>query len=169
MLGKKKKSIVGLDIGSSALKAVELKQTRNGFELVHIAHQNLQSDTIVDGHIIDLNHVSDTISRVWNDQHIKTDQVATSLSGHAVIVKKILLPSMPEEELDEQIHWEAEQYIPFENASAGQQATTLLHVLLRQHGPPLIIDQPEDDLDNEVVLQVALHGPDQARWVPQAE
>ena len=59
MLGKKKKSVVGLDIGSSALKAVELKLTRNGFELVHIAHQNLQSDTIVDGHIIDLNHVSD--------------------------------------------------------------------------------------------------------------
>jgi type IV pilus assembly protein PilM len=114
MLGKKNKSIVGLDIGSSALKAVELKPARNGFELVHIAHQNLQSDTIVDGHIIDLNHVSDSINRVWSDQNIKTHQVATSLSGHAVIVKKILLPQMSGEELDEQIHWEAEQYIPFD-------------------------------------------------------
>jgi type IV pilus assembly protein PilM len=114
MLGKKKKSIVGLDIGSSALKAVELKPARNGFELVHIAHQNLQSDTIVDGHIIDLNHVSDSINRIWSDQSIKTSQVATSLSGHAVIVKKILLPQMSGEELDEQIHWEAEQYIPFD-------------------------------------------------------
>ena len=114
MLGTKKRSVVGLDIGSSALKAVELKLTRNGYELVHIAHQNLQSDTIVDGHIIDLNHVSDSINRVWNEQNIKTSQVATSLSGHAVIVKKIMLPSMPEEELDEQIHWEAEQYIPFD-------------------------------------------------------
>jgi len=47
-----------------------------------------------------------------------------------------------------------DQYIPFENASAGQQATALLHVLLNQQGPPLIIDQPEDDLDNEVVLSV---------------
>src|SRR4030095_1030070 len=114
MLGKKKKSVVGLDIGSSALKAVELKVSRSGFELLHIAHQNLQSDTIVDGHIIDLNHVSDSISRIWNEQNIKTDQVATSLSGHAVIVKKILLPQMSSEELDEQIHWEAEQYIPFD-------------------------------------------------------
>jgi len=114
MLGKKKKSIVGLDIGSSALKAVELKPARNGFELVHIAHQNLQSDTIVDGHIIDLNHVSDSINRIWSDQNIKTNQIATSLSGHAVIVKKILLPQMSGEELDEQIHWEAEQYIPFD-------------------------------------------------------
>src|SRR5215210_3868031 len=114
MFAKKKKSIVGLDIGSTALKAVELKPTRNGFDLVHIAHQNLQSDTIVDGHIIDLNHVSDSINRVWTDQNIKTTQVATSLSGHAVIVKKILLPTMSGEELDEQIHWEAEQYIPFD-------------------------------------------------------
>ncbi|HET9529266.1 MAG TPA: type IV pilus assembly protein PilM [Blastocatellia bacterium] len=114
MLGKKKKSIVGLDIGSSALKAVELKPVRGGFELLHIAHQNLQSDTIVDGHIIDLNHVSDCINRIWNDQTIRTHQVATSLSGHAVIVKKITLLAMSEEELDEQIHWEAEQYIPFD-------------------------------------------------------
>jgi type IV pilus assembly protein PilM len=114
MLGKKKRSIVGLDIGSSALKAVELRPARNGFELVHIAHLNLQSDTIVDGHIIDLNHVSDCISRIWNEQNIKTNQVATSLSGHAVIVKKITLPAVSEEELDEQIHWEAEQYIPFD-------------------------------------------------------
>jgi type III restriction enzyme len=48
-----------------------------------------------------------------------------------------------------------DQYIPFENASAGQQATALLQVLLRQPGPPLIIDQPEDDLDSEIVLAVA--------------
>jgi chromosome segregation protein len=48
-----------------------------------------------------------------------------------------------------------DQYIPFENASAGQQATALLQVLLRQPGPPLIIDQPEDDLDSEIILAVA--------------
>src|SRR3982750_2985179 len=114
MFGSKKKSIVGLDIGSSALKAVELRPARNGFEPGHIAHQNLQSDTIVDVPIMDLNHVSDSINRIWSDSSIKTNQVATSLSGHAVIVKKILLPQMSSEELDEQIHWEAEQYIPFD-------------------------------------------------------
>jgi type IV pilus assembly protein PilM len=114
LFGQKKKSVVGLDIGSSALKAVELKPVRGGFELLHVAHQNLQPDIIVDGHIIDLNHVSDCINRVWADHSIKTSQVATSLSGHAVIVKKITLPAMSEEELDEQIHWEAEQYIPFD-------------------------------------------------------
>jgi type IV pilus assembly protein PilM len=114
LFGNKKRSVVGLDIGSSALKAVELKPVRGGFEIVHVAHQNLQTDIIVDGHIIDLNHVSDCINKVWTDNGIKTSQVATSLSGHAVIVKRITLPTMTEEELDEQIHWEAEQYIPFD-------------------------------------------------------
>ena len=47
-----------------------------------------------------------------------------------------------------------EDYIPFENASAGQQATALLKALLNQPGPPLIIDQPEEDLDNPVILEV---------------
>ena len=83
-MAKKRKSIVGLDIGSSAIKAVELKPVRGGFELVHIAHLNLQSDTIVDGHIIDLNHVSDSINRIWTEQAIKTnsklDSMMTSLA-----------------------------------------------------------------------------------------
>jgi type IV pilus assembly protein PilM len=146
MLGKKKKSVVGLDIGSSALKAVELKQTRTGFELVHIAHQNLQSDTIVDGHIIDLNHVSDSISRIWNDQHIKTEQVATSLSGHAVIVKKKLLPEMPEEELDEQIHWEAEQYIPFDINDVNLYHEIISHDAMSQNMDVLLVACKRDKI-----------------------
>jgi type IV pilus assembly protein PilM len=115
MFGKGgKKGFVGLDIGSSAIKAIELRQNRGGFDLVHIGHQILQSDTIVDGHIIDLNHVSDVINRIWVEQQIKTTSIATAISGHSVIVKKILLPQMSTEELDEQIQWEAEQYIPFD-------------------------------------------------------
>ena len=46
------------------------------------------------------------------------------------------------------------EYIPFRNASAGQQATALLKTLLNQDGPPLIIDQPEEDLDNPVILEI---------------
>lgn len=47
-----------------------------------------------------------------------------------------------------------EDFIPFSDASAGQQATALLAVLLAQDGPPLIIDQPEDDLDSQIVIDV---------------
>src|SRR5262249_51633807 len=144
MFANKKKSVVGLDIGSSSLKAVELKPVRGGFEVAHLAHHSLQSDTIVDGHIIDLNHVSDTINRMWMEQGIRTNQVATSISGHAVIVKKITMPAMPDEELFEQIHWEAEQYIPFDindvnlyhevmgRDSAGQSMDVLLVACKRE-------------------------------------
>ena len=45
-------------------------------------------------------------------------------------------------------------YIAFADASAGQQATALLRVLLNQSGPPLVIDQPEEDLDNPVILDI---------------
>lgn len=61
-------------------------------------------------------------------------------------------------ELDDQIIFEyrqrEEDYIRFSDASSGQQATALLRVLLRQAGPPLIIDQPEEDLDNQVILDI---------------
>ncbi|MCS6884222.1 MAG: type IV pilus assembly protein PilM [Acidobacteriota bacterium] len=108
-----KKSVVGLDIGSSAVKAVELKGSRGNYELVSIGHVTLLSDTIVDGHIIDLNHVSDAINRIFQEQGIKTNLVGTSVSGHSVIVKKINMPVMSQEELAEKITWEAEEYIPF--------------------------------------------------------
>lgn len=113
--GKNKKSLVGLDIGSSRVKAVELVRSgKNSFELVNIGQVALMADTIVDGQIIDGNHVSDSINRIFEEQAITTTQVATSISGHAVIVKKISLPPMSAEELREQIQWEAEQHIPFD-------------------------------------------------------
>ena len=46
------------------------------------------------------------------------------------------------------------EYISFEDASAGQQATALVRVLLNQSGPPLVIDQPEEDLDSQVILEI---------------
>jgi type III restriction enzyme len=49
------------------------------------------------------------------------------------------------------------EYIQFADASAGQQATALLWALLSQEGPPLVIDQPEDDLDNQVISKVVEH------------
>ena len=47
-----------------------------------------------------------------------------------------------------------DEYIQFADASAGQQATALLTVLLNQPGAPLIIDQPEDDIDSKMVREI---------------
>jgi len=113
----KKKGLVGLDIGSSAVKAVELSAGGKGgaeFHLVNLGMEPLPPEAIVDGAIMDSGSVIDAIQRLFSSRKIKTTDVATSLSGNAVIVKKISLPQMSQEELAESIHWEAEQYIPFD-------------------------------------------------------
>lgn len=114
MLFRKQKSVVGLDIGSSSVKAVELKATGKTFKVVAFGVEPLPSDAIVDGAIIDGATVADAIRRLFDDHHIKTREVAASLSGNAVIVKKITLPAMTDAELAASITWEAEQYIPFD-------------------------------------------------------
>ncbi len=110
----RQKPLVGLDIGSSTVKAVELHKVKKGYELAYAAMEPLASDTVVDGAIMDALSVSDSISKIFAEQKIKTRHVATSVSGHSVIVKKISLPLMSEEELEESIQWEAEQHIPFD-------------------------------------------------------
>jgi type IV pilus assembly protein PilM len=117
LFGKKKGNVVGLDIGSSAVKVVELKSGGKGgaeFQLVNVGIEPLPPEAIVDGAIMDSGAVIDAVQRLFTGQKIKTAEVATSVSGNAVIVKKISLPQMSPEELAESIHWEAEQYIPFD-------------------------------------------------------
>jgi type IV pilus assembly protein PilM len=111
---RRAKSLVGLDIGSSAVKAVELKPAGKGFKVAAFGSEPVPPDSIVDGAIIDGGAVADAIRRLFTSGAIKTRDVAASLSGNAVIVKKITLPQMSEGELAESIYWEAEQYIPFD-------------------------------------------------------
>jgi type IV pilus assembly protein PilM len=113
----KKRDLVGLDIGSSAVKLVELRvggKVGAEFQLLNIGLEPLPPEAIVDGAIMDSASVIDAIQRLFSALRVKTADVATSVSGNAVIVKKISLPQMSPEELAESIHWEAEQYIPFD-------------------------------------------------------
>jgi type IV pilus assembly protein PilM len=110
----KSKAVVGLDIGSSAVKAVELKAVGKGYKVAAYGTEPVPPDSIVDGAIIDGAAVAEAIRRVFANKAFKTKDVAASLSGNAVIVKKISLPVMTEAELGESIYWEAEQYIPFD-------------------------------------------------------
>src|SRR5574340_1066155 len=101
--GMKSKQLVGLDIGSSSIKAVELKSTKAGYELVSYGMESLAPDTVVDGAIMDAPKVANAITRIFDFEHIKTKNVATSVSGHSVIVKRVPLPLMTEEELYDRI------------------------------------------------------------------
>ena len=113
-LSKKSRPVVGLDIGSSAVKAVELKASGKSYKVTAVGIEPIPPDSIVDGAIIDGTAVADAIKRLFENKAFKSKEVAASLSGNAVIVKKISLPVMTEAELSESIYWEAEQYIPFD-------------------------------------------------------
>src|ERR1700760_4215149 len=117
--GGKNKQLVGLDIGSSSIKAVELKSTKAGYELVSFGTEALAQDTVVDGAIMDAPQVANAISKIFDSEKIKTKNVATSVSGHSVIVKRVPLPLMTEEELYERIPSEASQHIPFDIADVN--------------------------------------------------
>jgi type IV pilus assembly protein PilM len=109
-----KKSMVGVDIGSSSVKAVELQGKSNDFQLVSLGYEALEPDSIVDGQIMELNSVSNAIGNIFNEHKIKTTKVAAGVNGHSVIVKNIVLPQMSEDELQESFAWHAEEHIPFD-------------------------------------------------------
>jgi type IV pilus assembly protein PilM len=109
-----KKNLVGVDIGSSSVKAVELQGKPGNLQLVSLGYENLQSDSIVDGQIMELNDVSNVITNIFREHQIKTDRIAAGVSGHSVIVKNIVVPQMSADELEESIEWHAEEHIPFD-------------------------------------------------------
>lgn len=113
-LFSKKEQLVGVDIGSSSIKLVQLKKTKKGYELVHFRMHPLPPEVIVDGSIMNSGAVVDAMIELLNLEKIKSKSVSTSVCGHSVIVKKIKLPQMTPQELEESIQWEAEQYIPFD-------------------------------------------------------
>jgi type IV pilus assembly protein PilM len=108
------KGVVGLDIGSSAVKLAELKERKGEYQLLKLGVEALSPEAIVDGSIMDSSLVVDAIHRLNDYSKVKNPNYATSLSGHSVIIKKIQVPAMSAEELSESIQWEAEQYIPFD-------------------------------------------------------
>src|SRR6201997_1373246 len=117
--GWKSKQLVGLDIGSSSVNAVELKSTKAGYELVSYGLETLAQDTVVDGAIMDAPQVANAITKIFDIESIKTKNVATSVSGHSVIVKRVPLPLMTEDELYDRIPSEASQHIPFDIADVN--------------------------------------------------
>jgi type IV pilus assembly protein PilM len=115
----KPRGLVGLDIGSSSVKAVELNKKGNGYELAGLGLDPLSQDTIVDGAIMDAPSVSSTIGKVFEDSGIQNPNVAASVSGHSVIVKRITVSALNQSELEQAIQQEAQQHIRFDLADVN--------------------------------------------------
>jgi type IV pilus assembly protein PilM len=114
MLFTKTKDIVGVDIGSSAVKLVQLRELKGGWQLLNVGILPLPPEAIVDNTLMDSSSIVETVKNLLASLQVKAKEAVCSISGNAVIIRKISLPVMPAEELEDQIHWEAEQYIPFD-------------------------------------------------------
>ena len=114
MLFGSQESLVGLDIGSASIKVLQLKKSKGKYKVERFGVKSLPAETIVDGSIMDGLEVVSAIKEISAEQRLKQKNVALSISGTSVIVKKISLPPMSEEDLEKQIKFEAEQYIPFD-------------------------------------------------------
>jgi type IV pilus assembly protein PilM len=110
----KSKLAVGLDIGSSGVKLVHLKEKKGAYQLLAFGQAPLPPEAIVDGALMNSAAIVQAIQELFAQQKVKAKDVSIGVRGHSVIIKKISLPRMTQEELDESIQWEAEQYIPFD-------------------------------------------------------
>lgn len=104
---------IALDIGSSFIKLVQLKGSKGNYHLSKFGITPLPPEVIVEGAVMDAARVVDAIKELLASQHVKTKEVVLSVSGSSVIIKRITVADMTDEELSESIKWEAEQYIPF--------------------------------------------------------
>ncbi len=116
LFSSKDKLLVGLDIGSSSVKVCELQAVGKGnaqrYRLQKLGVTPVPYDAIVDGDIIDSNAVVSAIRQVLAEQKIKAKEVAISVSGQQVMVKKVTFPLMSPAELAESVRWEAESFFP---------------------------------------------------------
>lgn len=114
----KGKLALGLDIGSTGVKMIQLKEQRRrgqvGYSLVSFGMKPLPPEAIVDGALMNSTAIVQAIQELMGELKIKQKEVAIGVSGHSVIIKKIAMPRMSQEELEEAIQWEAEQHIPFD-------------------------------------------------------
>ncbi len=107
---------VGLDIGSHSVKICELKESGQQTKLISLGSAGLPAEAVEDGELRDPDAVAEVIKKLIDNLQIKGKKVGISISGYSVILKKINLAVMAEQELEEHIQSEAEQYIPFDLA-----------------------------------------------------
>lgn len=111
---QKKNQLVGLDIGCHSIKLVEIDHAKTGFVLKNLGIIGLPPDAIVEGAIKETEVVSSAIKNLFKNLKVRNKNVAISISGYSVIVKKISLEKKEDSELEAVIYDEAEQYIPFD-------------------------------------------------------
>src|SRR4026208_1151022 len=113
----RKKSTVGLDIGSGLIKVAVVNHSKKEPELTKVAIQPLQADAIVEGEVMDPGVVAEAIQSALAAAGAAREQGVTAVGGRDVIIKKIQIERAREQQARELMRWEAEQHVPFDMES----------------------------------------------------
>ncbi|MEE8060347.1 MAG: type IV pilus assembly protein PilM [Gemmatimonadales bacterium] len=113
LLGRKR-TTVGLDVGSGLIKVVVIDHSSGEPVLTKVAFASVVDDAIVEGEVVDTGIVTDTIKGLLSTAGVKTKKVVSAVGGRDVIIKKVTMDRMKETEAREMIRWEAEQHVPFD-------------------------------------------------------
>ncbi len=116
---------VGLSIGSSAIKLVELKREKKGYKLLHFGMIQLPEDVIVNREVVNPVALVDSLKQLMAQLKLKTKNVCASLSGTSLIIKRMQVQAAKIKELQDQVFWEAEQYLPFDVSDVVMDFQTL--------------------------------------------
>jgi type IV pilus assembly protein PilM len=114
MFKLRKSEIVGIDIGSSSVKFVQIKEKKGTYHLQNLGILPLSPEAIVDNTLMDSSSIAETIKQLLANLDSKANEATCSVSGNSVIIRRISMSAMSPQELEEQIQWELEQYIPFD-------------------------------------------------------
>jgi type IV pilus assembly protein PilM len=113
----RKKTTVGLDIGSGLIKVAVIDHSKREPELVRVAVTPLLADAIVEGEVMDPGIVADAVQAALSSAGIDQKEVVTAVGGRDVIIKKIAIERVKEQQARELMRWEAEQHVPFDMES----------------------------------------------------
>jgi type IV pilus assembly protein PilM len=110
----RERTVVGLDIGASSVKVVEVEKHRDEIRVIHFGEAPLEPDVIVDGEVMDRQMLVAAIRDLFETQRIESRRVILGVHGRGVIVKKIRVDAVDPAQADEAIFWEAEQHVSYD-------------------------------------------------------
>jgi type IV pilus assembly protein PilM len=152
LIAKKQKTNVGVDVGSYAVKVVEMKPGTTRNEIISVGIKKLLPGAIVDGEPMDRDAVVAAISEIYREKGIENIEVASAICGRSVIIKKIKIEEMDDDTAHEVIPLEAEQYVPFEKAELSVDFQVLRRGLSGGQMEVLLVAAKKDKILSHVDL-----------------
>ena len=158
MLFRKNKTLLGLDIGSGFIKVVELKDSGSVYTLQNFGVAALPADVIVDGTVMDAEVIVNTIKNLITNLKAKKKRICTSVSGHSVIIKKIILPLVDEATIEATIQQEATQHIPYDINDVNLDFQILGPSIDNQENLDIVLVAAKKETINDYLMLVEMAG-----------